>query len=458
MTLAGLVSGLRARDLLPAIPGRRPTSTQAAGTALAELFATTADIPQGEDLAALAARIRRALDEHRVDRLARRDWRMLPYCLWLGAPPLVGHAGMLPALEHELQRPRGRKLLRNLLSAYLDHFSASDPHTAVVARLIEQNKDKLDDDWRQRLETYKLIIPERAPETLFAACIRHELPDTVLADAGIGPNQHRGIIDAVLRTGTQAVERGLAAGRTSAKAMDFLETTIFQPGGIAAPQLRRALAEAYLRPWSNGDPTDGRLKQRIQDFMLRYYGDPRSRPQNWTGVGDDAKAVMRRWLVKVVLDQFLDVIDDLAFENHWMFRRAFWMGYFRQGWIEEADVLFGSTCMVVARRLFGKDAPCIPLETGYKLVEPRHAVLLMRIGRLIIADWSHNGRCVIWPDNSPTAPKFGKPAYSSTDVYPRGRDWALSHQGSYSYSWQQRLRDKISEETGLYLANEKFKI
>ena len=42
-------------------------------------------------------------------------------------------------------------------------------------------------------------------------------------------------------------------------------------------------------------------------------------------MSQDARAVFRRWLVKVALDQFLDVIDKLAAERMWRYRRAFWM-------------------------------------------------------------------------------------------------------------------------------------
>jgi hypothetical protein len=458
LSLQGLLAGLRPGDLLSTSRPCSPDRVDSARTRLAALFETVADLPEHEDLDALEGRIRRALDEDNAARLARRDWRMLPYALWLRDPPLVQHAGLLPALRARLKAGSSARLLRNLLSAYLRAFDPRLPRLAEIARLIDEHRFKMDEIWWRRVETYQLTQPEKAPHAIFLACIRADQPPEALEEAGIDPDVHHGILRATLLAGTQAIERNFPVGRWNAKAMDFVEGQIFAEDALVEPELRRALADAYLRPWLNGDPSDGQLKTRIQDFMLRRYGDPRTRPQRWTGVSDEARTVMRRWLVKVVLDQFLDVIDELAFERQWKYRRAFWLGYFREGWISEADVLFGPQCMKVATRLFGKNAPCAALVAGQKIVDNRHAVLLMKIGSLIIADWSHNGRCVVWSERDAGAPHFGRTSYSSTDVYPRGGDWALMHQGSEGYSWQRRLRDKIFEETGLSLTDRKFQV
>jgi len=455
VTLQGLLVGLRPNDLLQRHSEHTAKQVEAARVWLAEHFSMQVDLPPHEDLNALEARIRSALQEGRIAKLGPRDWRMLPYVLWHREPPLVERPGLLQALRAKLRDGgSSRRLLRNLLNAYLRDFDPGRPQLTEIARLIDEHRFKMDEVWWMRVDACQLTQPEKAPHAVFLACIRADRPAEALAEVGIDPDVHYGILRATLLAGTQAIERNFPAGRWNAKAMDFVEGQVFAEDALVDPELRRALADAYLRPWLDGDPTDGRLKARIQDFMLRHYGDPRTKPQRWTGVSEAAKSVMRRWLVKVVLDQFLDVIDDVV-ENpvhrqQWQYRRAFWLAYFRNESIIEADVLFGPHCHRRSRQLFGRDAPCAVLEGDPKRqVFPDHAVLLMRIGRLIIADWSHNACWCVWRDDDPQAPRFGRSHYRGGEVYRERGRWSQPHSSPQHYSWQDLLRDLIHDETGI---------
>jgi hypothetical protein len=464
VSLQSLLGGLRPGDLFSTSRSRSPENVEAVRGRLAALFDTVADLPEHEDLNALERRIRRALDEDQAAYLARRDWRMLPYALWHRDPPLVEHPGLLPALRMKLKDGgNARRLLRNLLSAYLRAFDPHLPRLAEIARLIDEHRFKMDEIWRMRVDGCQLTQPDKAPHAVFLACIRADRPPEALEEAGIDPDVHHGILRATLLAGTQAIERNFPAGRWNAKAMDFVEGQIFAEDALVDPELRRALADAYLRPWLNGDPSDGQLKARIQDFMLRRYGDPRTKPQRWTGVSEDARSVMQRWLVKVVLDQFLDVIDDVVqsamHRRQWKYRREFWLAYFRKDAIIEADVLFGPHCHRRSRQLFGRDAPCAILEGDRnRPVFADHAVLLMRIGRLIIADWSHNACWCVWRDDDPGAPRFGRSHYLGSEVYRERGRWSRAHSSPTSYTWQDELRELINAETGIDLHRREYTV
>lgn len=158
------------------------------------------------------------------------------------------------------------------------------------------------------------------------------------------------------------MEKALACGREPDVWLERLLRWAVDATGVA-PRLRGPLADALLRPWLSRSVPD-ELKNRIQAFLLQHYGDPRIRPQRWTAVSDEARQVFRKWLARVALAQFLDVIDRLALDHQWKYRRAFWTAYFDRDWVWDAQVAFGPGGAALARQLFGPDAPFAELLRG----------------------------------------------------------------------------------------------
>ena len=151
------------------------------------------------------------------------------------------------------------------------------------------------------------------------------------------------------------VEKALASGREPDARLERLLRWAVDAGGVAA-KLRGPLADALLRPWLSR-PVPDPLKQRIQDFLLQHYGDPRTKQHRWAAASDEARQVFRKWLARVALAQFLEVIDRLALDRQWKYRRAFWTAYFDRDWVWDAQVAFGPGGAELARQLFGRDAP-----------------------------------------------------------------------------------------------------
>ena len=82
-------------------------------------------------------------------------------------------------------------------------------------------------------------------------------------------------------------------------------------------------------------------------------------------------------------------------------------------------------------------------------VQPGHSVLILRIGSLVVAEWSHYGQCSIWMKarvkfrlnfsarHMPSAFEEGISGRASGDNLARqGIFW---HSGSETYSWQTRI-------------------
>ena len=120
---------------------------------------------------------------------------------------------------------------------------------------------------------------------------------------------------------------------------------------------------------------------------------PRLHPGQWGSVDDAAKIVIRRWLTENSLEQFLRVVDRVAPTYQWTHRRAFWNAYFKKGYVLDAWVAFGRDGAKLARSVAADRQEDVGMAYGqlYRPPNSKQAVLLLRIGDLLVADWSRLG-------------------------------------------------------------------
>jgi hypothetical protein len=200
-----------------------------------------------------------------------------------------------------------------------------------------------------------------------------------------------------------------------------------------------------------------KLQGKVGKFALiqtREGAVPSAEPPA-SAIEDEAVAVLRKWLTGVALEQFFEVVDQVALERMWRFRRAFWLAYYNADVINDAWVLFGPYARSYAQRAFGKTQSYGSLERGYQ-VQSDHSVLLMRIGKLTVADWSHNGKCHIWLDGNAAAPKLYLPRYGRSDVVHSSDNEGQVHHGSDHGTWQRQVASYIRQYTGISLPEKSY--
>ena len=92
----------------------------------------------------------------------------------------------------------------------------------------------------------------------------------------------------------------------------------------------------------------------------------------------------------------------MASPEHWDYRRAFWTAL--HDWSHRGRL--GNFRKLPAprkpARLFGQNAALGLLEG----MQPGHAVLLICIPGLIVAEWSHNNPCSIWDGEGEIGPRL----------------------------------------------------
>ena len=216
---------------------------------------------------------------------------------------------------------------------------------------------------------------------------------------------------------------------------------------------RGAVANTLLLPWTNRIP-DQNMRQRVQSFLLDKLSDPRIDRGAWLGVDDAARDVMIRWLAQATLEQFLKVVDRVAAKHQWDYRRAFWNAYIEKRVVANAWVAFGSNGAQVARRIAESTADSLMRRfatLGGSGAD--QAVLLLSIGDLIIADWSHNGRLRIWRRGNPSAPEFNLPSYVASDLR---ADSEFDTVHLPPDGWQGKAEAYIRRHTGIKLLESEY--
>lgn len=452
------VSGVRGGAWLGPAPPERPRLA-----ALEQRFAEqygVGEVKPPPDLDEIAERLRAALRGGGAQAIARRDLRYAPQCIWGGFAPFADKPELLKALLDRIVAAGRRALTRTLAAVYFRMYAAKRPGLDLVAdalrRLMSPEIGTLYDLHRE----YQVFDPGSGAEAVSVACLSSgEEPYGFLSKFGFGPQSIiEGFGAAVFVNGMRRIEEDLARAPREglvSQAVQWVEG----PGAQSYATANKTLANALLLPFAKQEPPED-LKTTILDALLDRIGDPRTRSQNWTAMPEAAQ-VARRWLTRLALRQFLEIVDDVAYKQQWEFRRAFWMAFYEKGFIEEAWVAFGATGRQRALREFGKNTGVARLEASWKPVEAGHAVLLMRIAGLTVCDWSHNGRCIIWPNGSPTAPKLYKPMYRSGDLAPRvAPDGGMeqTHSSPSTYSWQRNVADFLRRKAGVNITDRDFQV
>ncbi|KPL51799.1 hypothetical protein ABB55_05775 [Prosthecomicrobium hirschii] len=425
-----------------------------------------------EDLSVVAARFLAAIESGRKP--AVRDWNRAAWCLWTTMPAIAEDSTGLGAVLERVTGSRRPRPYRQLASVYLAEFAPDRPQLDRIAKSLRNGAEAAGEPWRKLQGRLGVFDGAQAAGRVARVALQSGTSvAAVLRDTGAATLDARaGFVEAGYRAGLQEI----ASQRpTGAKAwIDRVRTFALDDGGqLAFPQHRAEVARALVMPLASQGLSEADTGL-LCGVVLDLFGDPRIRRGDWIGM-DDIAAVVKRWLVKASLRQFLDVVDKILEEEQeetqqrqWRYRRAFWYSVYNAGLIDDAYVAFESHGVDIAERAF-KDSPFGRLKRGDGQLLRGHSVLLMRIGRSLVADWSHTGTCNIWDDlNASDAPNLHKKEYFANDVRKdrignsRKIDLEMngvySHDSTINYSWQKRVAEHLFRITGVRIPPEDYKV
>lgn len=412
------------------------------------------------DLDEIADRVRRALVAGLVPNSS--DLLRAPWCLWDGMRPLADEPGLLDRYLRLVEALSRKSHFRRLAAAYAVRFPEDSKALQAVAECLARLAPRFTGAWSAAHDSLRIFDVTEAPVRIASAAIIRQLsPSELLSDEGIGNlAAEAGLAEAAFAEGLRQIA---AAEMQPAHRLDAVSSWCGKRKGAATFEKHRGLvADSLVLPHAGKMP-EKPVRDRMLSFLLGKFGDPRTRQAKWSPM--NCTDVVKRWLIEQSLRQFLDVVDEIALERHWKYRRAFWTAVYDGNLISDACVIFDKIGAARARRMFDGETPYSTwIKGGSKLIERGHSCLLLRIGNGLVAEWSHNGRCNIWHDaQDPSAPELHAASYMSSDVMAPASDrrWArraYSHVPPDGYSWQSKVADEIFALTNTRIMQSEYTV
>ncbi|EIJ42738.1 hypothetical protein BegalDRAFT_1864 [Beggiatoa alba B18LD] len=422
-------------------------------------FAMEAKIPKESELLLLYEKFQQAIQNQQWQTITARDWRRAAWVLWYGQRGRTLAENDL-FLKYFWRQLRGNAAaIKRLIRVYLREFDQQPPNLLeisqfILAQVLKAPADSMLARWKQYNEVYQIFIPQgNGIDKLAQACL-HADTAQILTDAGLtGELLNSGYARVAYRKALEELEEYLLQG--SEKELSRLLAWTDDGGRLRYPSCRRELAHALLLPWQLNEPTPA-LKQRIQIFLLQYLQDPRVSPALWQGVQTEALQVFYRWMVGSTLETFFSILDQCALDAQWRYRRAFWWAYYERQYIDEAWLAVGKT---IQKFLAKRPELAQSLQNAYGTldgagVRGNQTVLLFRIRNVIIAEWSHGGKCHVWLTDSPDKPLFYQETYlrdmvtaNSLKLKEKNRQAGITHYNNEAGGWQTELEHFIYEQT-----------
>jgi hypothetical protein len=428
------------------------------------------DAPPREAMEALRRRLQAVYAGRDPKPPTRRELRDAAWILWNGSPQGASIPRLLEAVFTAAEgSPR---LTRAMIEAWLRDFSPGEATVKAggfaIQKLLAANKEARLQGWRAAQGAFGLFDAVQGPKGVAGALLTapQGLAE-VWALTGLDDpfRTTGGYMRAVLQQLLATLPPTMRSSKAEASLSRALE--VLAPDGKPrfGREMRGEVGLSLLGAWLDGgrEPAAG-LRDPVRDFLLKHLGDPRLRAPEWTPVGEAGTALMRRWLARASLDAFFDLIAEHALDHQWRYRQAFWSACLERGAIEDAWLALGSRVHSSARTVRDLAGAYGRLEGGG--VTGNQSALLMRVGPLVLAEWSHNGKVRAWPADWQNAPQLHRMTYGRDDLVGKGLPFppnprigsggssdgmGLSHIGSDRGYWQGSVAELLARRASIRL-------
>ncbi|MBB3771997.1 hypothetical protein FHS55_002606 [Angulomicrobium tetraedrale] len=440
---------------------RRPEPEAAVLRAARKLPEGAGDATRAKDYDALAVSIAQTLS--RQETLTVREARDGAWCLWTTKLALAARPQTLDPFLAQLRDHNNKGASRALALSYLVSFHDDRPGLSAVAGALRDLVSVMGPPFDALHDRFRIFDAAEGPRRIGdAALIARLSPRRILEENGL--RMELALAGGYVEPCTRRVLQRAAEDRRlpPAERLDFLPLIALQgdPRRLTFPTHKSLLADALLLPY-RAQPPEKAIKDRTLDLLtsLDELGDPRTKSANWVGM-PEAREIAISWLTEQALRQFLDVVEAVNPNPNWKYRRTFWEAMYERGLIREAWVVLDRVGANEAFRSFGHNARFARFTAGGG-IQSGHAVLLLRIGRGICAEWSFNGKCRFWVDaDRAGAPKLYEPQYDG-DFLRSGQRYApveeiehIPHTGENA--WQHKAARRIASMTGARLSAREY--
>jgi hypothetical protein len=367
----------------------------------------------------------------------------------------LGSAALSRAVEEQR-----RSSDQAVIDGYLTYFPIARPIMEKLADAASCAAQRHEWAWRERGRQWELFAPSQGPARVALDLIqRHD--DQIfqlIRETGLGTN----LAASGFGQATFALACLATAELPPSKAVSAQRSLLRLFDQEALAGQIELVVRALLEPWINEKP-EPEHRKAISDFLVAQIGDPRLQRGRWDSValslaeavGKERSVeivnVFKRWLTDDTVRKFFRAIAlTTDRRDQWEQREKFWLGYLDRALVSDAWPALGRRALYrVGTYIGGKGR-----STDYGVVQggpESSSVLMMRIGDLIIAEWSDNGACRFWNDKDPSAPELYKETYSDSVLRKTagGSDFEFHPHVPASPGWEAKFADVIYRRTSI---------
>jgi hypothetical protein len=409
-------------------------------------------------------------DRNTLDRLSPRYLRRAPWILFTLPHNAPGELGRNKSFTlnylNWITSQRTASAANTLITTFLKEYPISLPTFDLwrkgIIELLKNTKNPILRLAKERCTKFYLLAkdgPQRFCELLLNSKIE---PDDLLTETGLtGQLGNQGFVFSVYMNLLQKIYQNLNTGQPQLELLNKLfklsksNEESDNQNKLRFSRAAKELAEALLLPYAEGKASMAN-RENIQNFLVTHLGDPRIKKTGWVGVNERAMQIIFSWLVEVTLDVFFQILDATA-DTIWKYRKSFWGAYYKRGYIRDAWAILGKDAISIAKKISNKKIFFGRLSGSYN---HNQSVLLIRIDNLIIAEWSHNGKCRIWEineENEKIIPKlyYNDSPYNAADLR-RSADLEQVHYHSEKGKWQEKVEDFIRRHTNIKISKVEY--
>jgi hypothetical protein len=419
--------------------------------------------------------------------LPMRMMRQSPAVFWDREP----YAAAFPGLVDEFfaRASRRDRLLREVIEAWFRDFSVDRPRFVAsgkaIAALVARSNDPRLTFWHRAHQRYDVFDAERGPRALGNALLAGPVTvPTVLVHSGMDdPLRSRGRF---FQTAVAELLRALPSAlskRTSAEAfsrvapiLEVVTVTQDRTGRrsnrptLRFPDQSGDTIRAMLSPWMAGAATPvAAPRDQIKAFLLRVVGDPRLVPARWQPASEEYARLMRGWLAEASLETFFALISQTNDDPQWRYRRAFWRACLRKMPKDRPAEVWVVLGPGMAARANTVDD--LAGSFGALFGSSDQAVLLIRLGDIVLSEWSNVGPVRAWRIDDRRCPPLYRATYDPDALRAPCLDFSdgpagarpmasdgrgLWHRGPDKGVWQGRAAAFLRSHVGLLLSPQDY--
>lgn len=353
----------------------------------------------------------------------------------------VNHRDVQDFMMREMEATTSHALLDATCEAYLDGWERGSARTSWLARLIPGKSQYLSDRWnRLFLSLPELLDVDQGTKRIAQRMLQQTDTFAWLRGCGIvsphsGPLMRQVHIDWLTT---------MPAVRT-AEQVDRVFAWIRPQGHLPISAELAALAvDKLLEPWRDGMP-EMSYRQWLLDKLMSEYGDPRNAKREfWALTSEASRQVLRRWLAGQSMDALLRIITQATDSSMWPPRHHFWKGLHERGIVSEAWVVLSPEASKIAEYLHSRTGDEVYKMAGRQIAKSRKdtCLLVMRVGRYLVVEGSHDYRVHLFDASDPSAPQLYRDQYDAEAItFPAGDLMARRHdpQGN----WTRWVEDRV---------------